>query len=150
MKEKKKLENGKNNELLDKENNIEVSNINNNNLIINNIINQERNGYEKEKGEIDDINNELPNEVEEKDKICKIIVYLSSEEINLLNDNILKNLENNYECNISKIKKNMDDQEISLISFNGTPKQNTLAIYQLQKYLLEIKNEQLDANKSDN
>jgi len=67
-----------------------------------------------------------------------------------LNDNILKNLENSYECNISKIKKNMDDQEISLISFNGTPKQNTLAIYQLQKYLLEIKNEQLDANKSDN
>ena len=75
---------------------------------------------------------------------------LSSEEVNLLNDNILKNLENNYECNISKIKKNMGDQEISLISFNGTPKQNTLAIYQLQKYLLEIKNEQLDANKSDN
>ena len=150
LKENEKLENGKNNELLDKENNIEVSNINNNNLIINNIINQERNGYEKEKGEIDDINNELPNEVEEKIKICKINVYLSSEEINLLNDNILKNLENSYECNISKIKKNMDDQEISLISFNGTPKQNTLAIYQLQKYLLEIKNEQLDANKSDN
>ena len=142
------------NDLKEKENNIEVSNINNNNLIINNIINQERNSYEKEKGEIDDINNELPSEVEKKDNIYKIIVYLTSEEVNLLdnskNDNIWNNLENNYQCNISKNTKNIDDQEISLISFIGTPKQNTLAIYQLQKYLLEIKNEQLDANKSDN
>ena len=154
FKEKENFESEINNDFLDKENNIEVSNINNNNLIINNIINKERNNYEKEKGEIDDINNELPNEVEEKDKFCKIIVYLSSEEINLLNnsknDNIWINLENKYQCNISKNTKNIDDQEISLISFNGTPKQNTLAIYELQKYLLEIKNEQLEANKSDN
>ena len=150
---KKNLENGNVNEFIDKDNNLEVSNIQNNNLIINNII-KERNDYEREKGEIDDLNNELPNEVEEKDKLCKIIVYLSSEEFNLLNnsekDNIWNNLENNYQCNISKTTKIIDNQEISLISFNGTPNQNSLAIYQLQKYLLEIKNEKLDANKSDN
>ena len=141
---KKNLENGNVNEFIDKDNNLEVSNIQNNNLIINNII-KERNDYEREKGEIDDLNNELPNEVEEKDKLCKIIVYLSSEEFNLLNnsekDNIWNNLENNYQCNISKTTKIIDNQEISLISFNGTPNQNSLAIYQLQKYLLEIKNE---------
>ena len=135
---KKNLENGNVNEFIDKDNNLEVSNIQNNNLIINNII-KERNDYEREKGEIDDLNNELPNEVEEKDKLCKIIVYLSSEEFNLLNnsekDNIWNNLENNYQCNISKTTKIIDNQEISLISFNGTPNQNSLAIYQLQKYL---------------
>ena len=150
---KKNLENGNVNEFIDKDNNLEVSNIQNNNLIINNII-KEGNDYEREKGEIDDLNNELPNEVEEKDKLCKIIVYLSSEEFNLLNnsekDNIWNNLENNYQCNISKTTKIIDNQEISLISFNGTPNQNSLAIYQLQKYLLEIKNEKLDANKSNN
>ena len=150
---KKNLENGNVNEFIDKDNNLEVSNIQNNNLIINNIT-KERNDYEREKGEIDDLNNELPNEVEEKDKICKIIVYLSSEEFNLLNnsekDNIWNNLENNYQCNISKTTKIIDNQEMSLISFNGTPNQNSLAIYQLQKYLLEIKNEKLDANKSNN
>ena len=150
---KKNLENGNVNEFIDKDNNLEVSNIQNNNLIINNII-KERNDYEREKGEIDDLNNELPNEVEEKDKLCKIIVYLSSEEFNLLNnsekDNIWNNLENNYQCNISKTTKIIDNQEISLISFNGTPNQNSLAIYQLQKYLSEIKNEKLDANKSNN
>ena len=150
---KKNLENGNVNEFIDKDNNLEVSNIQNNKLIINNII-KERNDYEREKGEIDDLNNELPNEVEEKDKLCKIIVYLSSEEFNLLNnsekDNIWNNLENNYQCNISKTTKIIDNQEISLISFNGTPNQNSLAIYQLQKYLLEIKNEKLDANKSNN
>ena len=150
---KKNLENGNVNEFIDKDNNLEVSNIQNNNLIINNIT-KERNDYEREKGEIDDLNNELPNEVEEKDKLCKIIVYLSSEEFNLLNnsekDNIWNNLENNYQCNISKTTKIIDNQEISLISFNGTPNQNSLAIYQLQKYLLEIKNEKLDANKSNN
>ena len=150
---KKNLENGNVNEFIDKDNNLEVSNIQNNNLIVDNII-KERNDYEREKGEIDDLNNELPNEVEEKDKLCKIIVYLSSEEFNLLNnsekDNIWNNLENNYQCNISKTTKIIDNQEISLISFNGTPNQNSLAIYQLQKYLLEIKNEKLDANKSNN
>ena len=44
----------------------------------------------------------------------------------------------------------MDEQEISLITFNGTPKQNSLALYQLQKYLLDTKNETDNINKKDN
>ena len=44
----------------------------------------------------------------------------------------------------------MDEKEISLITFNGTPKQNTLAIYQLQKYLLDTKREKTYQNKIDN
>ena len=99
----------------------------------------------KEKDDIQEINNILAKDVEGNDKSCKINIYLSSEEINLLNnsknenDNIWINLENSFQCTISKIKKFIDEKEISLITFNGTPKQNTLAIYQLQKYLLETK-----------
>ena len=136
------------------ENNIVVSNISNNNLNKNiNIIGNEGKETEIENGEIEDVNN--INEVEgENGKSCQIKVYLSSEEINLLNnskyDNIWINLENSYKCTISKTIKNMDDQEINLITFNGTPKQNTLAIYQLQKYLLDIKFERLESIKSDN
>ena len=92
--------------------------------------------------------------MEENGKLYKLIVYLSSEEMNLLNnskyENIWKNLENTYQCVISKITKNIDNREISLITFNGTPKQNTLAIYQLQKLLLDIKFERIESNKSDN
>ena len=124
------------------ENNIEVSNIENNNLESNiNIENKE----EVQKDEMDEINSILAKEEEQNDKLCKINIYLSSEEINLLNnsknenDNIWINLENSFQCSISKIKKFIDEKEISLITFNGTPKQNTLAIYQLQKYLLETK-----------
>ena len=96
---------------------------------------------------MDEINSILAKEEEQNDKLCKINIYLSSEEINLLNnsknenDNIWINLENSFQCSISKIKKFIDEKEISLITFNGTPKQNTLAIYQLQKYLLETKYE---------
>ena len=64
-------------------------------------------------------------------------------------DNIWFNLEKSFNCEISKINKNIDNQEISLITFNGTLKQNILAIYQLQKYLLDTKNEQLESNKEN-
>ena len=104
--------------------------------------------------ETDDINTILVRDMDEYDsKLCKINIYLSSEEINLLDtlkNNIWINLENTYHCNISKNKKNIDNQEISLITFNGTPRQNTLALYQLQKYLLDTKNVQNDVNKKDN
>ena len=135
------------------ENNIEVSNIENNNLESNiNIENKE----EVQKDEMDEINSILAKEEEQNDKLCKLKIYLSSEEINLLNnsknenDNIWINLENSFQCSISKITKNIDGKEISLITFNGTPKQNTLALYQLQKYLLDTKNVQTDINKKDN
>ena len=155
MELKKNLENKNVNDFSNKDNNIGVSNIENNNLINNiNINNRERVDYEREKGEIDDINNIFASDVEENDKSCKIIIYLSSEKIKKLSDSKKENiwiyLENSFHCNISKITKIIDNQEISLITFNGTPKQNTLAIYQLQKYLLDTKNEQLEPNISDN
>ena len=124
------------------ENDIGVSNIENNNLGSNiNIENREENQID----EIEEINIILSKEEEQNDKLCKLKIYLSSEEINLLNnsknenDNIWINLENSFQCSISKITKNIDGKEISLITFNGTPKQNTLAIYQLQNYLLNTK-----------
>ena len=86
----------------------------------------------------------MAKDVEENDKICKIVIYLSSEEINILNntknenDNIWINLENSFHCSISKINKIIEDKEYSLITFNGTPKQNTLAIYKLQTYLSDF------------
>ena len=143
-----------NNGFLFKQKIIEVSNIENNNL--NNIYNidKERNDDEKEKGEIEESNNVVIGDKDESDKFCKLIVYLTSEEMNLLNnskyDNIWNNLENSFQCKISINTKNIDNKEISLITFNGTPKQNTLAIYQLQKYLLDIKFERIESNKSDN
>ena len=84
---------------------------------------------------------------EESDKLCNIIICLSSDEINILNntknenDNIWISLEKSSHCIISKINKIIDDKEFSLITFNGTPKQNTSAIFQLQKYLSVSKNE---------
>ena len=143
-----------NNGFLFKQKIIEVSNIENNNL--NNIYNidKERNDDEKEKGEIEESNNVVIGDKDESDKFCNLIVYLTSEEMNLLNnskyDNIWNNLENSFQCKISINTKNIDNKEISLITFNGTPKQNTLAIYQLQKYLLDIKFERIESNKSDN
>ena len=154
-----------NNEIIDKENNniIGVSNIENNNLI-HNIINLVRNEkekdiekgeymVEKEKDDIEEINNVLANDVELNDKSCKINIYLSSEEINLLNnkknDNIWINLENIFNISISKINKTIDNQDISIITFNGTPKTNSLAICQLQKYLLDTKNEQIEPIKEN-
>jgi len=135
---------------INNENDIGVSNIENNNLDSNMNIN---NLAEKAKNEIGEINSILARDEEENDKLCKIIIYLSSEEINLLNnsknenDNIWINLENSFQCSISKITKIIDEKEISLITFNGTPKQNTLAIYQLQKYLLDTKREKSDEIK---
>ena len=83
-------------------------------------------------------------DVENDSKLCNYYIYLFSEEINDLNslkNNIWINLENPYlYCNISKIMINLDAKEISIITFSGTPKQNTLALYQLQKYLFNTKN----------
>ena len=140
---------------INNENNIGVSNIEHLNDLGNNIniISKE----EKERNEFEEIKNILDRDEEESDKLCKIVIYLSSEEINLLNnsknekDNIWISLEKSFHCTISKIKKkNTDEKEISLISFNGTPKQNTMAIYQLKKYLLETKIENTQQNKADN
>ena len=60
------------------------------------------------------------------------------------------NLEKSSQGSISKITKIIDEKEISLITFNGTPKQNSSAIYRLQKYLLDTKREITVQNKIDN
>ena len=139
---------------INKENLNEQNNINNNINIDNN--NPNNDNIKEEKNESDEINNILAGDDGEKEydsKLCEINICLSSEEINLLNtlkNNIWINLENSYHCSIFKNIKNIDDQEISLITFNGTPRQNTSALYQLQKYLLDTKNVQTDTNKKDN
>ena len=147
-------ENKKNNE---GENNI---NENNENKVDSNEknINEEKNinndNNNKNEKKLDDLKNILEEDGDENDsKLCKINIYLSSEEINHLNslkNNIWINLENSYHCSISKIMKNIDEQEISIITFNGTPKQNTLALYQLQKYLLDTINVQANENEKNN
>ena len=117
-------------------------------LIANNIENNNFDSYinienkeEKEINEIEEINSILTNDKEQKDESCELTIYLSDDEINLLNnaknenDNIWINFENYFQCSIKKIIKIIDNKEISLITFNGTLKQNTFAIYQLQKYL---------------
>lgn len=84
------------------------------------------------------------------EKICKIVICLSDEEINHLNtykDNIWINLENLYHCTISKTTKNIDEKDFSLITFNGTPKQNSSALFQLQKY---FKNTNTNTNTKTN
>ena len=121
---------------------------NKNDLIANNIENNIFDSYinienkeEKEINEIKEINSILTNDKEQKNESCELTIYLSADEINLLNnsknknDNIWINLENYFQCSINKIIKIIDNKEINLITFNGTLKQNTFAIYQLQKYL---------------
>ena len=102
------------------------------------------NNEENNKKDSEELNNILTKDG--SDNLSKIILCLSSEEINLLNNiknnNIWINLENEYHCTISKNTKNIDGKENSLITFNGTPKQNSLAIFQLQKYLMDQTNAQ--------
>ena len=133
---------------IDNKINNSINNIDNNNNINNN------ENKEGKNIETQELNNILTGDDDENDsKLCTIIIYLSSEEINHLNtlkNNIWINLENSYHCSITKIIKNIDEQEISLITFKGTPKQNTLALYQLQKYLTDTKNVQTDVNEKDN
>ena len=150
-------DNNKNNDLNEEDNenkilneNNEKNNIDNNDLNVDINDNKVDKQDEKENGEIADINNELERNLEENDKLCKIIIYLSADEINLLNnsnnenDNIWINLENSSHCNISKVNKNNDGEEFSLITFNGTLKQNILAIYRLQQYLLNSNTKKVD------
>ena len=59
-------------------------------------------------------------------------------------------MEKTYHCTISKDIKSIDNQDISVITFNGTLKQNSLALYQLQNYISDTKNLQADVNKKDN
>ena len=138
-------------------NNINISNenlgnenaIDNNNGNINNFYKDEiKEGQDN--NEIEEINAVLEKDIEDNEKLCKIVIYLSPEEINILNntkneknENIWINLENSFHCSINKITKIIEDKEYSLITFNGTPKQNSLAIYQLQKNLYDSRNDNI-------
>ena len=140
------------------ENDIKANNDDENNNIDQNLNFEAKkeNVEEKEIGEIDEINDVLPENIKKNENLCKIVISLSSDEMNILNnsgneiDNILSNLEKSFNCCISKIVKIIDDKEMNLITFNGTPKQNALAIYQLQKYLLNDKIENNDQNEAVN
>ena len=71
---------------------------------------------------------------------CSINVVLSKESVDLLKsykENIWIALENTYHCSVSKKVEKLNDKEVSIITFNGAPEQNTLALYHLQKYLID-------------
>ena len=133
-----KNENIEKKEDLNKKEEGEIKNDSDNNNV--NLINNEENS----KKDFEELNNILPEDT--SGNLSKIMLCLSSEEINVLNNikdnNIWINLENEYHCTISKNTKNIDGKENSLITFNGTPKQNSLAIFQLQKYLMDQTNAQ--------
>ncbi len=137
------------------ENSNNISDKNNNNIINDKKNNNNNSITESDKKELKDLTNVMSKmEAEmgessgnadvnnDESKSCKIIICLSSEEINLLNNfknNIWINLENSFQCNISKNSTKIDGKDVSLITFNGTPKQNSLALFTLQKYFMEQK-----------
>ena len=65
---------------------------------------KKENVEEKEIGEIDEINDVLPENIKKNENLCKIVISLSSDEMNILNnsgneiDNILSNLEKSFNC----------------------------------------------------
>ena len=66
-------------------------------------------------------------------------LILSFEAIDTLSrykNNIWIELENTYHCSVSKKVEKVNDKEVSVITFSGTPEENSLAIYHLQKILL--------------
>jgi hypothetical protein len=120
-------------------NNNSVSNINiNNNPINNNPINNNNNNVINT-NQINEFGQRLKQNLENGVK-CSINVVLSKESVDLLKrykENIWLTLENTYQCSVSKNVEKLDDKEVSIITFNGAPEQNTLALYHLQKYLID-------------
>ena len=138
-----KIENKEINE--DNVNNNNINDLNDDDNNNNNVDNVDN--VNEENGKDIKVNNDFIGDDGNESRLCKITLQLSSEEINCLSAidiNIWNSLENTYHCNISKIIKNIDNQEFSLITFNGTPKQNSSAMFQLQKYLLEKNNTELN------
>ena len=71
--------------------------------------------------------------------IRSLDIILSLESINILKqykNNIWLELENTYHCSVSKKTERLNDKEISIITFTGTPEENSFALYHLQKILL--------------
>ena len=120
-------------------NNNSVSNINiNNNPTNNNPINNNNNNVINT-NQINEFGQRLKQNLENGVK-CSINVVLSKESVDLLKrykENIWLTLENTYQCSVSKKVEKLDDKDVSIITFNGAPEQNTLALYHLQKYLID-------------
>ena len=51
-------------------------------------------------------------------------------------NNLWIELETNYKCQISKRTEKLGDREVQIITFTGTPEQNSLALFNLQNILL--------------
>lgn len=101
--------------------------------------NQKKNEVNKENVEKKEV--EIANFITSKEdgKNCKIALCLTKEEIQHLNkftDNIWLTLETLYDVSIAKAVKIIDGNEITFITFSGTPKQNSSALFQLQKYFV--------------
>ena len=142
-----KIENSERKDDVTKNDDGEIKNDSDNNNVNANLNNNEENN----KKDFEELNNILSEDV--SGNLCKIMLCLSPEEINLLNNiknnNIWINLENEYHCTISKNTKNIDGKENSFITFIGTPKQNSMAIFQLQKYLIDQSNAQSSLGNKD-
>ena len=71
---------------------------------------------------------------------CDLELILSLDSINNISkyykNNLWIELETNYKCQISKRTEKLGDHEVQIITFTGTPEQNSLALFNLQNILL--------------
>ena len=71
---------------------------------------------------------------------CDLDLILSLDSINNISkyykNNLWIELETNYKCQISKRTEKLGDREVQIITFTGTPEQNSLALFNLQNILL--------------
>lgn len=71
---------------------------------------------------------------------CDLDIILSLDSINNISkyykNNLWIELETNYKCQISKRTEKLGDREVQIITFTGTPEQNSLALFNLQNILL--------------
>ena len=70
-----------------------------------------------------------------KSNIDLIVSMESIEALKLYQNNIWLELENTYHCSVSKKTVTVSEKEMNVITFTGTPEENSLAIYHLQKLL---------------
>ena len=75
-----------------------------------------------------------------KSNIDLIVSMESIEALKLYQNNIWLELENTYHCSVSKKTVTVSEKEMNVITFTGTPEENSLAIYHLQKLLTSSTN----------
>lgn len=79
---------------------------------------------------------------EEKSEDVKLSmnIILFEDSISIINKqqtNLWIDLENQYNCSISKKTENYNGKEASIITFTGTPEENSFALYELQNLFLK-------------